>query len=248
MTLFDDERYAWRETYFVLFEPEMRPQFAMIRKIFNSHVGCFSVLDKKINKDNTMESLTIASYEDHAAIEIVYSEGENVLLENEALFKTISKDCPQKERELLHKAKKMAARYSVLHFEQVAGTAIFKVTKKPELQFASPLDRIVEKATSSNLKKIKQNYSNENSNGNKVTNRPKFHFDPTSYKKCLLGKERLEINNNDDNDDNDDIENERIDPNTLIAILNVLCNMTNGIVIDPASGIVWDENLIKEDT
>ncbi|MDR2762419.1 MAG: hypothetical protein LBB88_07460 [Planctomycetaceae bacterium] len=238
MTLFDDERYAWRETYFVLFEPEMRPQFAEVRKNFDSHVGCFSILDKKIGKDNSMEAITIASYEDHAAIEIVYSEGEIVLTESEALFVTISKDCPLRERELLRKAKKFAARYSVLHFEQVAGTAVFKTIKKPELQFTSPMDRVVEKATISDMKKIKQNYRNENLPSNNSTNRPRFHFDPTSYKKCLFGETRMEITDN-------DLENERIDPNTLIAILDVLCNMTRGIAIDPASGIVCGENLVK---
>jgi hypothetical protein len=238
MTLFDDDRYAWRETYFVLFEPEMRPQFVDVRRNFDAHVGCFSVLDKKIGKDNSMEAITIASYEDHAAIEITYSEGEIVLTENEALFVTLSKDCPPKEREILRKAKKFAARYSVLHFEQVAGTAVFKVIKKPEIQFASPLDRVVEKATNANLKKIKQNYRNENSLNEKFANRTRFRFDPSSFKRCLFGKKQSE--NTDDS-----LENERIDPNTLIAILDVLCNMTRGIAIDPASGIVCGENLVK---
>ncbi|MDR2641777.1 MAG: hypothetical protein LBC74_03170 [Planctomycetaceae bacterium] len=237
MTLFDDERYAWRETYFVLFEPMMRPRFIDVRRNFDIHVGCFSVLDKKIGKDDTMESITIASYEDHAAIEVVYSEGEVVLTESETLFVTISKDCPSRERELLRRAKKFAARYSVLHFEQVAGTGVFKTIKKPELHFVSPLDRAVKKATNADLKKINRNNSDVAlSPQERIDNRPKFHFDPYSYKNCLFGEPRIEILD-------DDLENERIDPNTLILILDVLCNMTHGIAIDPASGIVCGESI-----
>ncbi|MDR1054061.1 MAG: hypothetical protein LBL39_07785 [Planctomycetaceae bacterium] len=238
MTLFDDERYAWRETYFVLFEAGNQPRFADVRKNFDIHAGCFSVLDKKVGKDNSMESITIASYEDHAAIEILYSEGEVVLSESEALFETISKDCPARERELLRRAKNFTARYSVQHFEQVAGTGVFNVVKKPELRFASPLDRIVEKATNVNPKKINQKKSNEIQTKNTTTKQPKFHFDPTSYKKCKFGTERMETFD-------DDPEYERIDPNTLILVLDVLCTMTHGIVIDPASGIVCNENLTR---
>ncbi|MDR1483358.1 MAG: hypothetical protein LBT09_00895 [Planctomycetaceae bacterium] len=237
MTLFDDERYAWRETYFVLFEPAMRPRFVDVRRNFDIHAGCFSMLDKKVGNDDAMESITIASYEDHAAIEVVYSEGEIVLSESNALFATISKDCPARERELLRKAKKLSARYSVLHFEQVAGTGVFKTIKKPELQFVSPLDRAVKRATNASLKKIKRNNSNEILAQKEIgTNRSKFHFDPVSYKNCSFGGERFEVFD-------DDIENERIDPNTLILILDVLCTMTHGIAIDPASGIVCGDNM-----
>jgi hypothetical protein len=184
-----------------------------------------------------MESITIASYEDHVAIEVVYSEGEVVLAESESLFITIGKDCPPRERELLRRAKKLAARYSVLHFEQVAGTAIFKTIKKPELQFVSPLDRIVKRAINTNLKKINRKKSNEimHQKG-KLTERPKFCFDPVSYKNCSFGEERADVLD-------DDIDNERIDPNTLILILDVLCTMTHGIAIDPSSGIVCGENM-----
>jgi hypothetical protein len=240
MTLFDDERYVWRETYFVLFEPKMRPQFVEVRKNFDTRAGCFSILDKKIFDDDSMESITIASYEDHAAIEIIYTEGETVLKENQALFNTISKDCPPKERDLLRKAKNFTARYNILHFEQVAGTAEFKTIKKPELKFASPLDRAVEKATNSNLKKINRNNHNNIKliTPQETTNNQKFHFDPNSYEKCIFGTKQFDASDS-------DVDNERIDPNTLILILDTLCNITHGIAIDPASGIICNENLTQ---
>jgi hypothetical protein len=236
MTLFEDDRYAWRETYFVLFEPSRRLRFTDARKEFDIHAGCFSVLDKKIGQNDAMESITIASYEDHAAIEVLYSEGEAVLSESELLFVTMSKDCPMRERELLRRAKNFTGRYSVLHFEQIAGTGVFNTLKKPELRFVAPLDRIVERATNTNLKKLNRKIANETAPKKIVAKRPKFHFDPTSYQNCRFGRERIETFD-------DDIEDERIDPNTLILILDVLCTMTHGIVIDPASGIVCNENL-----
>ncbi|MDR1291160.1 MAG: hypothetical protein LBK06_08165 [Planctomycetaceae bacterium] len=238
MTLFEDDRYAWRETYFVLFEVNMQPRLADVRRGFDIHAGCFSVLDKKVGKNDAMESITIASYEDHAAIEILYSEGAAVLSESEALFETIIKDCPSRERELLRRAKKFAARYSVQHFEQVAGTGVFNVVKRPELRFASPLDRVVERAININPQKIIRKNPNEFPTKNSNTKHQRFHFDPTSYKKCQFGNERMETFD-------DDPEYERIDPNTLISVLDVLCTMTHGIVIDPSSGIVCNENLTK---
>jgi hypothetical protein len=220
MSLFEDERYFWRETYFVLFDKTRCPLFVDVRRNFDLHVGSFSVLSERVGFAGELGSITLASYEDHVGIEIEYDEGDLVVAESEALLATMSKDCLPADLELFRRAKNYSARYTVLHFEQVAGTGEFKVVKKPELHFAAPLDRAMDRAAVSGVGRGKSIF----------TKRPAFCFDPTSYQKCRFGNGQVELPMD------DYVEGERIDPHTLILVLEVLCKMTHGIAIDPASG------------
>jgi hypothetical protein len=224
MSLFNDERYTWRETYFVLFDPAMRPRLSDVRRELRHVAGALTILDSKAESGGNLLTMTVASYEDHSALEIVYREGNDVHNEICRLAEILEKGSTAKEKERLREAKTCRAKFEILHFEQTAGTAAFKIVKMPVLQFAPRKKN-----------KIEHLFSNGNYSDKLFPNQTKrFHFDPDSYENCLVNgvepdeKACLE----------DSSEFERIDPNTLVFVLEILCRLCQGIAIDPASGVI----------
>ena len=222
MSLYDDERYAWRETYFVLFDgPRRRPLLDELRRELQRHGGTLKILGGTANAEGRVRTLTVASYEDHSALEIVFRQGSQIAAETDALIRSIEKGCTAKEKERLHSVKHWTAKFDVLHFEQTAGTAEFKVVKLPVLKF--------------------QSSRSEAPKGGPFARRPQFRFDPDSYENCLAGGVGDEYTRKDDEIGMDDSGMfERVDPDTLILVLDTLCRLTGGVAIDPASGVIID--------
>ena len=221
MTLFDDNRYDWRETYFVYFESSYRPKLTEVRRALRIHAPFLNILDYKTESEGSIVSMTIASYEDHAALEIVHREGNEVIAEAQRLAFSLKKDASEEENLKLQKIVQYKMRVDVHHFEQTADTHIFNVTKVPELKFPKqptpPIDTF-SKALNMN-----------------AAGKGKFHFDPNSYDRCR--------NDNTGNEPDDVIGEdssiiERINPEMLITVLEILCRISRGVALDPASGIV----------
>lgn len=242
MSLFDDERYTWRETYFVLFDPARRPGLSSVRRELHNRGGSRRIIDAVTDDKGRLVSMTVASYEDHAALEIVYREGDDVVAETTALSETLKKGSSEQERQRLDAVKSCRARFEVLHFEQTADTGSFKIVKMPEIRFA-PLPHLEKSREKSRHPEVRGSFPKERSSGKLVdksnrSGKPAFHFDPDSYENCETGAADF----NDDFDATDPSEDssilERIDPNTLVLVLEVLCHLTDGTAIDPAGGIV----------
>jgi hypothetical protein len=225
MSLFSDERYTWRETYFVLFDPARRPQLSAVRRELRHVAGALSILESKSEPNGNLLEMMVASYEDHAALEIVYHEGKTVQTEIARLTELLEKGSTAKEKKQLLNAQKFQAKFEILHFEQTAGTAEFKIVKMPVLRFA-PRE---------NEKKKTDTFSKSNNFDQLFgIQKKRFYFDSDSYENCVAdGVEPDEKTNSEDS-----AEFERIDPNMLVFVLEILCRLTNGIAIDPASGIV----------
>jgi len=228
MTLFDDNRYDWRETYFIYFESSHRPKLPEIRRALHAFVPFFNILDSKAESNENLVAMTIASYENHAALEIVYREGKDVLTEAQHLVSSLQKEATAEERLQLQKIVQCKSRFDVHHFEQTAGTSVFNVMKLPELKFARqstfPVDRgdVFLKAL-----------------GQDAASKGEFYFDPNSYNQCRndhAGKEIVIADTN----TVDSTEFERINPEMLVTVLEVLCRLSCGVALDPASGIVLE--------
>ena len=226
MTLFEDDRYDWRETYFVYFESSHRPKLPEVRRALKSDAPLFAVLDSKAEPDGSLAAITIASYEDHAALEIVYREGKEVLSEVQQLVCTLQNEATAEELLKLHKIIQYTTRFDIHHFEQTADTGMFNITKLPELKFARqstiPAEHIdaLSKALRQDLPESGQ-----------------FYFDPNSYDQCrgnFVGEE-LDISEATVIDSG---EFERINPEMLVTVLEILCRISRGVALDPASGIV----------
>ena len=227
MSFFHDDRYTWRETYFVLFgDLRRRPLLDELK--WELRHGMLKILDGTANPKGRLRTLTLASYEDHSALEIVFRYGSKVAAEIDALVRTLEKGCTPKEMERLLTAKNWAAKFDVLHFEQLAGTAAFDVVKVPELKFQTPVSDSPQR----------ESFTTAN-RANRPACGTKFQFDPSSYANCLAGGVGDEYNRMVDEFEADSVDSsvyERVDPTTLVLVLETLSRLTGGIAIDPASG------------
>ena len=228
MTLFDDNRYDWRETYFVYFESSYRPKLPDVRRALKDYAPFFNILGSQADSDGNLVEMTIASYEDHAALEIVFREGNDIMSEARHFAVTLEKDASATERSQLQRIVQYTMRFDIHHFEQTAETGVFNITKLPELTFSK-----------------QSTFSADHSNvfskalGAGVTDKGKFYFDPHSYDQCRNNHagEELDISDIIGMDSGDF---ERIDPEMLVTVLEILCRICRGIALDPASGIVLE--------
>ena len=227
MTLFEDDRYNWRETYFVYFESSHRPKLTEVRRALKISAPLLSILDSKAESQGHLVAMTIASYENHAAMEMVYREGNDVLLEAQHLVRSLKEEATPKELAQLQKIVRCKTRFDIHHFEQTAGTGVFQVKKLPELKFSKQTASLVDRGDVF-LKAL----------GQDTPSKEKFHFDPNSYNQCRHA--RLEDMDISDRDSMDTGELERIDPEMLVTVLEILCRISHGVVVDPASGMVLE--------
>ena len=226
MTLFDDDRYDWRETYFVCFESTHRPKLPEIRRALKTYAPFFTILDSKAEPDGNLIEMTIASYENHAALEIVYRDGKEVMTEIQHLAHSLRKEATAGELAKLQKIAQCKIRLDVHHFEQTADTGMFNITKLPELKFARQSTCPVDNGNA---------FSKALGQGE--TGKGRFYFDPNSYDQCRgyrVGEE-LDVS---DSGIMDSGEFERINPEMLVTVLEILCRISRGVALDPASGIV----------
>ena len=228
MTLFDDNRYDWRETYFVYFESTHRPKLSAFRRALKTDAPFLTILSCKADSDGYLVEMTIASYEDHAALEIIYREGNDILAESLHLARSLKNEATAIELSQLQKIAQCKTRLDVHHFEQLEDTGAFNITKLPELKFSRqstlPADRrdVFAKAL-----------------GTDDVKKGQFHFDSNSYEQCRSSNADGKLGAT-DAIGGDSGEFERINPEMLVTVLEILCRLSHGIALDPASGIVLD--------
>lgn len=120
MSLFEDSRYQWRETYFVLFQQQSRPQAADVKRSLTELGPRMEVSHLAATKDGLLESLTVLSHADAAGMDITYVTGEEVqeqLAELKKEWKTRKLDATERAR--LEKLFQADARFDVYHFEEI---------------------------------------------------------------------------------------------------------------------------------
>jgi hypothetical protein len=160
MSTFEDDRYQWRETYFVLFDPVKKPQLQEIRKGFERMFKSLEIREAIADEQGGIESLSVASHGDFAAIDLIYQCGDHVIAETNAMSEVMLPATSPKNRKKLEKAKKHRARLDVLHFEQMEPNSHPESQEDPVFTFAAlqPLATI-----------------------SPFASRPKFQFDKDRY-------------------------------------------------------------------
>ena len=122
MSLFEDETYLYRDTFFVLFEAGNRPSGTAVR-------DCIATIDEKClisdlkATDGAFDSVTVKSPHDRAAMDIVFVQGEEVIEQIADLIVdfqqiTLTGD----EMGKLKSLKTCTARMDVFHFEEASAT------------------------------------------------------------------------------------------------------------------------------
>ncbi len=121
MSLFEDNRYEWRETYFVFFLEEARPSKAQMDKYLKGLGSRYEVRDVRTDENGRFESATILAPDDHAGMDITYVSGDEVREQLDEMLDEIGKatlNVGQVDK--LAKLSKCNARFDIYHFEQVA--------------------------------------------------------------------------------------------------------------------------------
>ena len=119
--MFEDNRYRWRETYFVLFDAARRPSLKSVTTRLMSLSKRFELTNLNADERGMVDSLTLLAPDDFAALDICYTEGGEVLEQGEALVEDLKKlgaDNPPPRP--WAQIKKYDGRFDVLHFEQLA--------------------------------------------------------------------------------------------------------------------------------
>ena len=85
MSLFENEDYRWRETYFVLFHEANRPAADAIVQGLQKVNARYQISNVRATEAGLFESLTLISADDYAAMDISYVCGEEVREHTEEL-------------------------------------------------------------------------------------------------------------------------------------------------------------------
>ncbi len=120
MSMFEDSRYRWRETYFVLFDAKKRPTLASVTKALGALNKHFQLTNQNADSHGRIDAVTLISPDDYAALDICYTAGSEVLEQGASLVEDLKKtgaDIPPPIP--WEQIKKYDGRFDVLHFEQV---------------------------------------------------------------------------------------------------------------------------------
>ena len=120
MSMFEDSRYRWRETYFVLFDAKQRPLLNNATRSLAALNQRFELINAVADEAGRIDSLTLISPDDFAALDVCCTEGAEALEQAALLADEMKKlggeGPPPVPWERL---KRFDARFDVLHFEQV---------------------------------------------------------------------------------------------------------------------------------
>ena len=105
MSTFEDDRYRWRETYFVLFPASRRPTLKMVEKKLAALSKRYSLENLGGDEHGKFESLTLISPDDFAALDVCYTGGAEVLEHVEELVQELASTVEPGQKALLKRLK-----------------------------------------------------------------------------------------------------------------------------------------------
>lgn len=121
MSLFEDDRYHWRETFFVLFKQPTRPRADAVVKAVAEQDDRFEVTNVEADEAGRLESLTLRSPEDSSAMDITYVLGDEVTEQVEELLRSMAKNTiSDEDRDKMNFLGECDARYDIFHFEELS--------------------------------------------------------------------------------------------------------------------------------
>jgi hypothetical protein len=120
MSMFENEQYCWRETYFVLFESPRRPTLDAVRHQLLKLNNRFSLTNLVADDHGRVESLTVLAPDDFAALDVCFVDGDEVVEQAATMADELEPgDTPAETRRRRDRVRRCNARFDVLHFEQV---------------------------------------------------------------------------------------------------------------------------------
>ncbi len=121
MSLFENDLYKWRETYFVLFEQTTRPSADAVASMLKDQDSHYEVSNVVANDAGKFESLTLKSPEDSSAMDITFVTGDEVTEQREELLNTLAKSTlGDEDREKMNFLGDCDSRFDIYHFEEAS--------------------------------------------------------------------------------------------------------------------------------
>ncbi len=133
MSLFDDDHYRWRETYFVFLEAKKRPLTEQVLETVGSLNPNFDLQRIRSDDEGRFESMTVVAGDAYSAVDISYVQGEEVEEQIAALSTEMLPliDDPD-ERKAFDRLADFNGRFDLLHFEQITGEDDFSAGEEEE--------------------------------------------------------------------------------------------------------------------
>jgi hypothetical protein len=120
MSMFEDEHYRWRETYFVLFDARKRPTREKMEKALSGLSDRYQMANFIADNHGLFESGTVLSPDDFAALDICYVGGDEVKEQVTQLVEEMQlTPVEPADQQKLQRIARSTGRFDVLHFEQL---------------------------------------------------------------------------------------------------------------------------------
>jgi hypothetical protein len=122
MSMHENDQFQWRETYYVVFEEPRRPKLRDVEQKVASLRGHFQVGEGAADPAGLIESLSVLSPQDYAALEINYLDKDEVAGQVASLYDEL-KPADGADAPRLAKLKRYTAGFEVMHFELMSEAA-----------------------------------------------------------------------------------------------------------------------------
>ena len=119
MSLFENDEYQWRETYFVLFDESKRPSADAIESLLKELNKGYEVRDVRASETGEFESLTLISKDDYAAMDLTCSASDEIRDQINDLAEELKSTASPDEMPTIKRIPECTARVDVYHFEQM---------------------------------------------------------------------------------------------------------------------------------
>jgi len=120
MSLFEDDQYRWRETYFVLFPAKNRPSLDKVRQALSMAAEQLELAGGDADDNGRFESITVVAPDDFAAIDVSFLSGDEVREQANQLADDMTElGCEADVKARIRELRRYDGRFDVLHFEQV---------------------------------------------------------------------------------------------------------------------------------
>ncbi|MCG8587168.1 MAG: hypothetical protein MI757_20880 [Pirellulales bacterium] len=119
MSLFDNNLYQWRETYFVYFREKDRPSLEIVEKCLKASGQRTRIEDGRADADGKFESITIYAPDSNSAMDVACVADEEVAEACENLITEMTGEAGIDEPEKLAKLDGCDIRLEVMHFEEM---------------------------------------------------------------------------------------------------------------------------------
>jgi len=119
MSLFENDQFRWRETYFVFFDEARRPTTDRIVSLL-AQIDPHYEIGNPVSEEDQFASLTLRSPDDYAAMDITCTTGEEASEQGQQMaLELLESGIEPEQTPLVERLPSCTARLDIFHFEQI---------------------------------------------------------------------------------------------------------------------------------